>query len=215
MRRQTQAACLLSAPRRTIFFFFFFIQMSFFIFSVSTFVFLSGICAHFFHAPCASLALAGGIPGRVIWLSFSVNHIARDFQPAGVQNLQHVGHNSADFSLQACGGEGDGATAAAAGVTAQTSVGGNRWIRSWAWQRDRTWLAPWTVQWKPVFTVAKFRFSQAHAQLAGSKCKIITAFKSVLIKLHAQQFCGFLSEMRLRPSLKIRRRRRIHLQSLI
>lgn len=27
-------------------------------------------------------ALAGGIPGRVIWLWCNVNHIARDFQPA-------------------------------------------------------------------------------------------------------------------------------------
>lgn len=34
-------------------------------------------------------------------------------------------------------------------------------FRSWVWERGRTWLAPWTVQSTGVFTVAKFRSSQA------------------------------------------------------
>lgn len=36
--------------------------------------------------------LAGGIPGRVIWLWCNVNHIARDFQPAGAESVrpQHL-----------------------------------------------------------------------------------------------------------------------------
>lgn len=175
--------------------------MSFFIFSVSTFMFVSGICARSFHGLRGSLALAGGIPGRVIWLSVSVNHIARDFQPARGVNLQQRLRTTQPTSSYSGGGGGG---AGAAGVTAQTS-GGDRWVSSGAWQRDRTWLAPWTVQWKPVFTVAKFRFSQAQAQLAGSKWEIVcTTFKAVLIKLCVQQFCGFLSEMLpcLWPSLK-------------
>lgn len=44
------------------------------------------------HSGRRMVDLAGGIPGRVIWLWCNVNHIARDFQPAGAESVrpQHL-----------------------------------------------------------------------------------------------------------------------------
>lgn len=41
------------------------------------------------------VALAGGIPGRVIWLWCNVNHIARDFQPATAETHTSLRHLAA------------------------------------------------------------------------------------------------------------------------